>query len=192
MEIILKLVPSICILITTIVAVCSLSSWRRQFHGKRQTEIAEEVLTLFYQTRDAILTVFNLRGSLEEQNIECSNGESDEQYKARKQYSYIIFRLNKHNDTYSRLYSLRYRFIAILGKDKEEPFKIFDEIMFEIQTTFEQLIVYASSEKPGLYNEKINELIKLIHSPDSPIINKVKDMMNKSDEICSKVINKYN
>ncbi|GAF86424.1 unnamed protein product, partial [marine sediment metagenome] len=36
------------------VAIYGINSWIRQFRGKRQIELAEDALELFYNTKDAI------------------------------------------------------------------------------------------------------------------------------------------
>ena len=39
------------------VAIYGIRSWRREFRGKRQIELAEDVLALFYEARDAITAI---------------------------------------------------------------------------------------------------------------------------------------
>jgi hypothetical protein len=42
------------VLVASLVAIRGIQAWRREFVGKRRIELAEEVLALFYQAKDAI------------------------------------------------------------------------------------------------------------------------------------------
>lgn len=48
------LIRNVLVIIASIVAIYGIRAWRREFIGKRKIELAEEVLALFYETRDII------------------------------------------------------------------------------------------------------------------------------------------
>ncbi len=42
------------IVIASLTAIFGINAWRREFRGKRQIELAEETLALFYEANDAV------------------------------------------------------------------------------------------------------------------------------------------
>jgi hypothetical protein len=54
------IIQSAAVTIASVVAIYGISAWKVEFLGKRRIELAEEVLALFYQVRDAIESI---RGS---------------------------------------------------------------------------------------------------------------------------------
>ena len=85
----------ISLLIGIWVAIYGIDSWRREHKGKRQIELAEETLALFYEARDVIAYIRNIvsYGS-ETENIVRGEGEPEEKYEARKQASIVFKRYN--------------------------------------------------------------------------------------------------
>ena len=132
-------IRDISILIGIWVAIYSIDSWRREFRGKRQIEIAEETLSLFFEASDAISHIRNPGGfSSEFDSIDRIERESDAQYEARKQASVVFYRYNQHKELFSHLFSLRYRFMAAFGKKKAEPFD-------QLQNVVNRIILAARS-----------------------------------------------
>lgn len=86
-------------------------------------ELAEEVLTLFYQAKDALSFIRSPLGYPHEgQTRESLENETPEQKRARNQ-AYTVYERYEHwKDIFSRLQSLKYRFMAVFGKDSVEPF----------------------------------------------------------------------
>ena len=54
-----KLIKNISIIIASWTAVYGIDQWRREYRGKRQAELAEEVLSLFYEAQDAVRHIRN-------------------------------------------------------------------------------------------------------------------------------------
>lgn len=126
-------IRDISILIGIWVAIYGIDSWRREFQGKRQIELAEETLALFYEASDAISHIRNPLGfSNEFESVEKDQNETDAQFNSRKQASIVFYRYNKHNELFSRLHSMRYRFIAAFGKKKASPFDEIHKVVNEI------------------------------------------------------------
>jgi argonaute-like protein implicated in RNA metabolism and viral defense len=117
------------------VAIYGIDSWRREHRGKRQVELAEDVLALFYEARDAIMYMRHpfVRSS-EVEDIKQTEDESEQQWEARKNASVVFKRYNDRQELFSRIHSLRYRFMAQIGHREAEPFdelrKIVNEILF--------------------------------------------------------------
>ena len=53
-KMILEIVNTIAIIAASVVAIYGINAWRKEFQGKRNIELAEEVLCLFYRAERAI------------------------------------------------------------------------------------------------------------------------------------------
>ncbi|GAB6163530.1 hypothetical protein JCM12298_26900 [Desulfothermus naphthae] len=113
---ILEALKEVSILIGIWVAIYGIDSWRREYIEKRKIELAEEVLALFYEVKDVIRYIRHpVSLSKETEDIERGPNETDAQYQARKNASVVFKRYNEHIQLFSRLRSLRYRFMAQVG-----------------------------------------------------------------------------
>jgi len=120
----IEIIKAISIISASLVAIYGLNSWRRELRGKKRIELAEETLALFYQAFDAI-NYMRFPGSFgyEGKSREKEEGESDDVKKARDNAYVLIERYKPYVEIFSRIQSLRYRFMAIFGKDCGEPFE---------------------------------------------------------------------
>ena len=101
--------------------------------GRKQYELAEEVLALFYEARDKISAIRSPLGRKDEtEGREEGPNETPEQKEAFDQ-AYVVFnRYQKHQETFNRLYALRYRFMALFKREKVAPFDELNKILTEI------------------------------------------------------------
>ena len=117
------IIQSAAVTIASIVAIYGITAWRVEFIGKRRIELAEEVLALFYQARDAIESIrssFGYEG--EGKTRKPGPNEKPEHKEALDQAYVLIERYNKHVEMFSRLHALRYRFMAQFGAEAAAPF----------------------------------------------------------------------
>ena len=127
------LIREISLLIGIWVAIYGIDSWRREHTGKRQIELAEETLTLFYEAKDVITYIRHPASySSETDNLARGEDEPEEKYKARKQASIVFKRYNEHQELFNRIHSMRYRYMAQIGKDQSKPFDELRKIINEI------------------------------------------------------------
>lgn len=129
----LSLIRDISILIGIWVAIYGIDFWRREFRGKRQIELAEEALALFYEASDAIAYIrnpFALPHELE--SVERDQNETEAQFKVRKTASVVFYRYNQRNELFSHIHAMRYRFMAAFGKKKAAPFDELNNVVNEI------------------------------------------------------------
>ena len=129
----MELVNQVSIFIGIWVAIYGIDSWRREHVGKRQVELAEDTLALFYEAEDAIRHMRSPLGfGHEYEDVEQAERETDEQFEARKKASVIFHRYNQHQAVFSKLHASRYRFMAQIEKDKAQPFEDIRKITNEI------------------------------------------------------------
>ena len=108
---------------TAAIAIYGIDSWRRESSAKKQIELAEKTLILFYEAEDAI-RVIRYPGSY---GSECSTRKSSEsedlkQNEARDKAYVLIRRYLKYKEIFNRIHSMRYRFMVQFGKESAEPF----------------------------------------------------------------------
>jgi len=103
--------------------VWGISAWRREYVGKRQIELAESVLELFYEAEDAIREIrspFSFTG--EGSTRKKGEHESEEESRSLNN-AYVVFeRYQKREKLFAELRSLRYRMMATFGASAATPF----------------------------------------------------------------------
>jgi hypothetical protein len=129
----ISFIRELSLLIGIWVAIYGIDSWRREHRGKREIELAEDVLTLFYEARDAIKYMRHPLSSTDEcSNIEKSPHETDQQWQARKNASVVFKRYNDRMDLFNKIHAMRYRFMAQIGVSQAQPFEDLYKIVKEV------------------------------------------------------------
>jgi hypothetical protein len=179
-------------------AVYSINAWRRELSGKRKYELAEEVLALFYQTRDHIAFIRNPGGNSQEgKSRKPIDGETPEEARARDE-AYVAFeRYQANRETFNRLQALRYRFRAIFGSIAEEPFLELNRIVLEILTAASMLGNYwaklagSSGELARLRLQTIEKYEPIFWEMDpatDPVAPRIKAVIEAIEQICRPII----
>lgn len=179
------------------VAIYGINSWRREFKGKRQIELAEDVLSLFYEARDAISAIRNPLSWGGEGSTREPIENEDEQEKKVRNRAYIVYeRFEKRQSIFNKLYSIRYRFMAQIGKKEAEPFILLRKIVNEIMMagdTLSQLWL----ERIGLPKSEKKEITKIIKEYEvvlrrqgskDEISKRVDKIVADIENSCSKII----
>jgi len=136
----LEIVNTLAIVIASIVAICGISAWRKEFQGKRRIELAEEVLVLFYEARDAITAIRSPFGFLGEGLTRKPQEAETEQEKEARDRAYVVYeRFDKRKEVFSKLHSKRYQFMARFGTDKTKPFDDLRHVVIDIQCAANEL-----------------------------------------------------
>lgn len=198
MEVILEVIEKISILVAIWVAIYGIDSWRREHRGKRQIELAEDALALFYEARDAISHIRHPAGySSETEDVERGDHETDEQYEARKNASVVFVRYNQHSDLFNKLHAMRYRFMALIGKGEAEPFEELRRIENDIFLSARMLARlwardhFRTDEQWEKHNNDIRrheEVFWGAGGEDDPIEPRVQKVIADIENICGAVI----
>ncbi len=128
-----QIAQSASLILASLFAIYGIDAWRREYVGKRRIELAEEVLALFYQARDAIEAIrspFGFGG--EGSSRKPGPNERPEHKEALDQAYVLIERYAKHTELFARIHSLRYRVMAQLGTDAAAPFLELNRIVNEL------------------------------------------------------------
>ncbi|NCO41117.1 MAG: hypothetical protein COZ06_27400 [Armatimonadetes bacterium CG_4_10_14_3_um_filter_66_18] len=121
----------VCTLTLTGVAVWGISAWRREFIGKRRTELAEEVLALFYECRDIVHQMRN-PFIYEGEDDDCRRSEPGEAAGRAADTGILTWRYMQRAATFAKLQSLRYRCMALFGKQVAESFDELAKLVREL------------------------------------------------------------
>jgi hypothetical protein len=161
---------------------------------KRRQELAEEVLSGFYQMVDTIRAIRSSLGYAGEgEERQKQPNESPEIARARDAYYAIVERFEQRRKEMADLLSRRYRMSAWFGKEAEEPFNLVQGALGEIIVSARNLItwegeagmelpdnrrlrekmrgdIWEGASTPDLIGEKVTRAISLIESICRPIL----------------------
>ena len=158
-----QIIRDIAVIIASFAAILGISAWKREFKGKRDMELAEDVLCLFYRAYRAIEAIrFPIYDLALGRSREPEKDETPEQKEARDR-AYMVFRkIKEHADIFDELHTLRFRFMVRVGQDKAKPFddlkRIVDEIWISAQWLAELWAVQLQRRKLEETTDKqINE-----------------------------------
>jgi len=128
-----NILESVSLIIAAWVVIIGVNAWRREYIGKRRIELAEEVLSLFYEARDVIRYIRNPFGYGGEGSTRNVDPNESPEEKRINDNAYVVFeRYNKRQDLFNKLYSMRYRYMARFGKDSAKSFNDLQKIVNEI------------------------------------------------------------
>jgi len=128
------------IIVASCTAIYGIGSWRREYVGKKRAELAEEVLCLFYEARNAVQHIRNpFSHAKEGSSRKADENETPEQKEAYDR-AYVLFeRFNTHLELFNRMHSIRYRFMAQFGTDAGKPFEDFKRTLNIMQASAQAL-----------------------------------------------------
>ena len=192
---ILEIVNTIAIIAASVVAIYGINAWRKEFQGKRNIELAEEVLCLFYRAERAIEAIRFPIYYIEKQGREPEESETPAQKQARDQVNVIFKKIKEHSQIFDELYKLRFRFMARLEKDNAKPFDEIKSIINEIWVCTREFAELWALELEG---KKISEDTKKLreeyasiiwsHSENDPIKPRAEKAISDIEAICRPII----
>lgn len=195
-KITLEVINTLAIVIASIVAICGISAWRKEFQGKRNIELAEEVLALFYEAKDAISTIRRRPISQGEGSTrKPQEGETGREKQARDRAYAIYEQFDKRKDVFNKLHSKRYQFIARFGEEKAKPFDEIRHIANEILCAVNELaklwcdVPYDQEDGKKLKEQKEKqEQILWYYGKCDPIKPRLEGIISDIEGICRPII----
>lgn len=181
-------------------AIYGIDSWRREYRGKKQAELAEETLCLFYEGRDAIRHIRSPFAHGEEgKTRKARNDETPEQKEAYDKAYVLIERYNTHLELFNKLHSMRYRFMAQFGVKSGQPFENFRKLLNKILVSAQSVArSWAQQYRSFRTEEQANQHFNLIQKQESifwegladedPIVPKVDECIEEIEKICRPIL----
>lgn len=199
----LSILQTSSVVIAAIVAALGINTWQREFTGKRRMELAEEVLAMFYEARDAIRDVrapfsFNVEGTTRA----AAKDESPQRKDALDKAYVTVERLQRHRELFGKLFSARYRFMATFGESAGVLFYELNNRISELHNTAwaygQHLMTPESSliteDRIREYNDERLRLGRvLFHAggEDDVFDSNITTIVNKFDQVCRGVIESH-
>jgi hypothetical protein len=142
----IDILQSLFVIATALVALVGVNEWRRQTLGKRKIELAEQVLTSFYEAREAFVWIRS-PGAFggEGETRQHQDGEEAEVRRLRNAYFVPIERMQKHSELFAKLQSQRYSFMTLFGLQTVEPFNELRMVQARISVSAQNLIRMAGN-----------------------------------------------
>ena len=123
------IIQALSVATASIVAVFGISSWRREAKWKRKYELAEEVLSCFYDVSERFEIIRNPAGYVGEGKTRKRNeNESKEESEILDNAYVVIERFEKEKASFVKLKSLKYRFMVLYGREAGNPFDEIDTL----------------------------------------------------------------
>lgn len=159
----LDLLQAISIIIATVVAIYSVNLWRKEVRWKREYEISEETLILFYEAKDALKAIrYPLSSIAECEDRKASVDETAEE-KAVLDAAYIVNkRYQMHSNVFIRLQAIRYHFMAIFGQDKQELFIEFQDVVNKVLILAKTMAGHGMQKKGDLTDVERAEYTRIM------------------------------
>lgn len=113
--------------------VAGIGAWKREFIGKRQIELAENVLAKFFEIRDAISYIRNPFSYTGEGSSRQKNPHETPDKSELLDRGYIVIeRYMKKETAINDFLTLKYRFMASFGANTEEIFNETNQVLNSI------------------------------------------------------------
>ena len=195
-----EILSSISVIIASGTAIYGIRAWKREFRGKRLIELAEEALALFYEAREVTTSARSCLGfGYEGKTRESEAKETPTQKKARDA-AYVIFeRFQPHEELFSRLHAMRYRFMAQFGLSSATPFDELKKIRNEIFSAARRLarlwaedVSHFDEKRQEAHYKKTQKYESIFWDTygekDDPINPRLDKVISEIEEICRPVI----
>lgn len=195
----LNLAQTLAVIVASGTAIYGINSWRREYREKKKMELAEDVLSLFYEAKDLLSAIRHPFAYAEEGKSRVySPNETPEQKQALDQAYVVWERYLKYQEPFNKLRALRYRTMVIFGKEARRPFDELNSIIFELKSAASMLGNYwyrlnrkyihmTESELKNLTDniDKYSAIFYEITTPD-PINEKTSRIISDIEKICKK------
>ena len=161
---------------------------------KKRQDLAEEVLSGFYQMGDIVRAVRSpLSYPSEAKDRIKPEGESEIVGRQRDSFYAIIARFEMHRQDIADIVARRYRMVAWFGASAEQPFQLLQEALNNIITSA-QLLVQWSGDRPSVAHtntdlwHKMQRDIWWSGDDTDPVAAKIAAAIKQMEEICRPIL----
>jgi hypothetical protein len=198
----LEIIQAVSITLASFVTIFGIRAWRKEATWKRKYEIAEEVLSCVYDISDRFNTIRSPVGyGGEGKSRKKNENETTEESTIMDNAYVVIERFERNKEPFTKLKSLKYRFMVVFDKCDEEPFNDISKLTAKLQVSSYRLGRYWIDQGRKNFNEKdFQNHLKNMHeqedvfwssSSEKDVFKKeVEKVINKFEIICKNVISK--
>lgn len=113
--------------------IAGIGAWKREFVGKRQIELAEQVLAKFFEIRDAVAHIRNPFSQKDEGSTRQRGDHETQVETDLLNRGYIVIeRYTKREAVFAEFNTLKYRFMASFGPETENIFLDTNQTVYSI------------------------------------------------------------
>ncbi len=199
MEIIL-LIESIAVTLAAIAAVYGITAWRRELKWRKKYELAEEVLTLFYEAKDRIHAIRSPGGYVGEGSSRKKDPKESEEEAKSLDLAYTVFeRYQKYQEIFNRIHAMRYRFMTLFGPESREVFDNFNALVNKILGSARILSkLWIDGIRDRMIGERDQRNVDRIQKyekifweefEDDPIQTEMEKVIERIEQICKPILN---
>jgi len=132
-QIISNIIQNLAVITASIIAIHGINSWRRETKWKKKYELVEDTLVLFYETDEKLKIIRSPAGYVGEGRSRKRREDETPEESDRLDNAYVIYeRWEKEKEPFLKLQTIKFRFIAVFGKEFIAPFEEVTRIMNEI------------------------------------------------------------
>jgi hypothetical protein len=170
-DLIFNILQSVAVIIASFVAIYGINSWRREAKWKRQYELAEEILASMYEAHHAIRIIRSpISFSNEGLSRTKSDNETPQQAEVYNQAYVARERFERNKKPLEKLHSLKYRFIALYGKEYEPHFDKFSQTVNKIFFASDQI----ARVKLGEYGKDQKLIVDIMKESSTDLYGSIK------------------
>jgi len=190
---------SLAIATASIVGIYGINSWRKEARWKRKYVLAEEVLALVYEAKEDIAMIRNPRSwGGEGRTRKKLEHESQEESEIRDSMYVIVERSNSVNETFSKLQSLKFRFVAVFDQKNtnliDELLKIRNKLVITSYRLADTKVRNLRGSKiPDQETSRVENYEKIIwtdYDENDEIEKEVNETVKSIENICKSIIKK--
>jgi len=140
--------------------ISGVGTWKREFIGKRQIELAELLLAKFFEVRDAIAFIRNPFSSKDEgKRRERSDAEYGQDAELLDRGYIVVERYQKRETAFADFNTLKYRCMATFGAETENIFIETNKVVNSIFISARMLATHYW-QRPGRVHMEADEVQK--------------------------------
>jgi hypothetical protein len=195
----MNIIQTIAIIIASGAAIYGINSWRREAKGRTILDLSEKTLALFYEAKDNITSIRNPanlsgKGSTRPK----SDDETEEETKRFNQGYIVTERYNVLRHRFYELFSLKYTYMAVFGKENGKHFDELRKIINEIRIANYMLVTYyrnpqynkpenfKSQQEFEKFHKGLQEHERVIweHGDDDEINLRIDNIITEVEKVC--------
>lgn len=115
----------------TYIAFAGLHAWKREMKGRRDIELCQHVIALFYEAEEKVRELRSVMSypSVESADRPKLNHESETEARVRDTHYVPIARWKAQKDFWKNFFSYKFRMRALFGPNASRPFEKVDEAL---------------------------------------------------------------
>jgi|GEM_PF-3558617 len=187
-----EVVTAVTAVVGVVLALRGLNRWRTEMIGRRRAELAEDVLTDFYEACQIMTDARNMGGwSSEGATRKAGEGETAGETDLLNSYFRTSERLFAKAEFFAKMRSRKYRAMAVFGASVAEHYDAFDKIHAEVNAAVHMLVITVGDGNDGSLPQNRKDWKATIGwclPKDDPVKPRLDAVIEKVEAFCAPAI----